>query len=1119
MEINRNLKTCLLALLLAIITQSVWAQGQTVSIHLQKASLKQVFNAVEKQTTYRFSYRSATVDNRRDISVNVTNGTVNQVLDIALVGRNLKYKIVSSKVIAITEKEAASHQLEKTPLPTNHIHVNGLIIDEGGEPLIGVTVSERGTTNRAVTNLEGRFEIEVEKGHSLEFSYIGYLSQTLSVKPNMTVRMSPDNHNLDEIVVIGYGNSKRRDLIASVSTVKTDELTNVPVSNITQGLAGRSPGLVIKASGGGIDPIPYITIRGGEVPLYVIDGVVRSQTDFANLLPEDIESMSILKDASATAIYGSRASNGIIQIQTKTGKAGRTSVDYDFNVSMAQPANWPEQLSAYDRAYYANVARKNDGLDPIFSDEIMQKIKDGSDPQNYNSTNWRDITLRKWAPQIKNAIRITGGNEKTNFFASLGRIDQNSLYRSGTHWMKRTNFRIGGATNLQEIGLKISASIDGYVQSVNHPYTSKISSYREVFRGVNDGNLFSPAYNNLGLFYNQNTNIAAEISKDAGFIRTKKNVVNGKGELLWSLPWIKGMYVRLSSNYRFFYNSIKSWRKDPATYAWDSEEPSYASISQLQHESNAGYAFTNQAFVGYDKTFGHHNISALFGYEQYYEKNEDYWAKRENFTFNIPQLEIGDANAQTNGGKDDIELGRAAWIGQLKYNYANKYYVEGSFRYDGSDYFRKDKRWGLFFSGSLGWVVTEEAFMKPFVERNIFNSLKLRGSYGETGLDSDAGRWAYMTSYSMNPKGQIVGGKYVPTFAEGALASPDLTWYTTRELDFGFDFSSLGNRLYGSFDYFYYATRGYLVAPKGKSYLGTALGVGMPKIKSDSERRRAGYEIQLGWRSNIGAFKYDILANYTHFDALWALDEREGESSAKNPYQRWQQHKGYFDVIYRNLGYYRSAEDVYNSVAFLPGINSGNLTAGDIKYWDANGDGRITEEDMRRLGKSKLPRGQWGINISLSYKGFYFSTLFQGSTRFDMYIPGSAAMRTDQSGAVSTKFPYQLDTWKPDNTNAHYPRLMSNTNRNSNNNYIYSDFWLVNGAYLRMKDFQLGYDLKYSLAKRVHWLTRARVGVSGQNIFTISQATKYGLDPENSSTENYGYPVERTLAFTLNLGF
>ena len=998
--------------------------------------------------------------------------------------------------------------------------IKGTVVDNTGFGVIGAAVVVKGTTNGVVTDFDGNFEIEAKVGDMLEISYVGYKTITIAASAqHMNITMEEDTEQLEEVVVVGYTSTSKRDLIASVSTVKAEQISNMPVANIAQGLAGRSPGLIVKASGGGINSTPSISIRGGGDPIYVIDGIIRSSADFANLSPDDIQSMSILKDASATAVYGSRATNGIIQIVTKQGKEGKVSFEYDFNQSFAQPSIWPEKMSSYDRAIYANIARENDGLDPAYTQEGLNHFKNGTDPLNFANTDWRKLVLNDWAPMQKHSIRLTGGSETSKYYVSLGHIDQNSLYKNDNHWMKRTNFRVSNTTLIKDLGLTINTSIDGYRQHKTHPYTSTASDYYGVFSHINDKYSRYPGVNKFGLPYNITDNPVAETAKDAGYIRNIENVINGKGELIWELPWVEGLKVRAASNYRYYGETQKSWRKDAAQYDWDSESPVYANKPVLSHTSATGYSFTNQAFVEYAGQFGKHSVSALGGFEQYYEKTESYWLQRDNYAFDIDQIGVGDANSQTNGGSE-AEMGRAAWIGQVKYNYDNKYYAEGSIRYDGSDRFAPGNRWGAFFSGSLGWVVTAEEFMQELVEKNILNSLKLRASYGETGLDESAGRFQYMTTYSYNPYAYVMNGQYYPGFTEGSLASPDLTWYTTKQMDFGFDFASLNSRLYGSFDYFYYSTKGYLVAPVGDSYINTALGVGLPRVASDSEHRRAGIEVSLGWRDNIGDLKYDIAGNFTIYNTIWALDESEAESSRLNPYHRSQQVKqNFYGTLYKNLGYYTSAEDVYNSAGIINSYNSGYLTAGDIKYEDTNGDGQITSEDQRRLGKSSSPHNQFGLNINLSYKGFYFSTLFQGSLGFDLYVTPALGMQTGQTGDMPVAYDYQTDFWTPDNRDAQYPRLMSNTGLNSNNNYASSDFWLINGSYIRMKDFQFGYDFKYKLLKNVAWLTRCKVGISGQNIFTISEATKFGLDPEPKDTGYYGYPVERTLAFTLNLGF
>ena len=884
--------------------------------------------------------------------------------------------------------------------------IKGTVVDNTGFGVIGAAVVVKGTTNGVVTDFDGNFEIEAKVGDMLEISYVGYKTITIAASAqHMNITMEEDTEQLDEVVVVGYSSTSKRDLIASVSTVKAEQISNMPVANLTQGLAGRSPGMIVKSSGGGINNKPSISIRGGGDPIYVIDGIIRSSSDFANLSPDDIQSMSILKDASATAVYGSRATNGIVQVVTKNGKEGKATIEYDFNQSFSQPSIWPEKMSSYDRAIYANIARENDGLDPAYTQEGLNHFKNGTDPLNFANTDWRKLVLNDWAPQQKHAIRLTGGSETNQYYISLSRIDQNSLYKNDNHWMKRTNFRLSTSSLIKAIGLRINATIDGYRQKTTHPYTSTVNAgdpYYSVFTHINDKYSRYPGVNKFGLPYNITDNPVAETAKDAGYIRNIENVINGKGELIWEVPWVEGLKVRAASNYRYYGETNKSWRKDAGQYDWDSEVPQYAGKPVLSHTSGTGYSFTNQAFVEYANQFGKHNISALGGFEQYYEKTESYWLQRENYAFDIDQIGVGDANSQTNGGSE-AEMGRAAWIGQVKYNYDNKYYAEGSIRYDGSDRFAPGKRWGAFFSGSLGWVVTAEEFMQDLVEKNILNSLKLRASYGETGLDESAGRFQYMTTYYYDPYAYVMNGQYYPGFSEGNLPSPDLTWYTTKQMDFGFDFASLNSRLYGSFDYFYYSTKGYLVAPTGETYLNTALGVGLPRVASDSEHRRAGIEVQLGWRDNIGDLKYDISGNFTIYNTIWALDESESESSRLNPYHRSQQVKqNFYGTLYKNLGFYTNAEDVYNSAGFINAYNSGYMTAGDLKYEDTNGDGQLTSEDTRRMGKSGAPHNQFGLNINLNYKGFYFSTLFQGSLGFNLYTSGTLAMKTGQAGDHNT---------------------------------------------------------------------------------------------------------------------
>ena len=995
----------------------------------------------------------------------------------------------------------------------------GVVLDESGQPLVGVTVQVKGTQRGTITDYDGKFAIDIKPGETLEFSYIGYTSVTAKGASHMKITLKEDLQNLDEVVVVGYGSTTKRAMIASVSSVNTKQMENLPAVNITQSLAGRSPGLIVKASGGGINKNSQISIRGGSTPLVVIDGVIREYSDFTTLSADDIESMSILKDASATAVYGSRAGNGILQITTKSGSANAMpSINYSFNQSWSQPYIWAEKLSSYELAYYNNMVADLYGLKHPYTDEAVQKYKDHSDLLNYPDTDWNSLVLRNFAPTQKHNFSISGGNKMNKFYAALGYIDQESLYRSNSHNMQRYNFRLTEDTNIEAIGLNLNAQIDGYVQDEVQPVSSTASynydnPYYYVFSHIANNSAMATALNEYGLIYTSpGDHPLAETSSESGYGKRKNTVVNGKVGAIWSLPWVKGLSLRATGSYRYWGWHEKVYQKDCPRYDLGSQTPVTTSSPQLTVRDQNGYAYTVQAFADYTNTFGKHTVSGLVGYESSYDFYNTLEGKRVNYVFDMDQLNSGPTANLTNAGTE-AESGRAGWIFQAKYNYANKYFVEGSIRYDGSDQFPKDKRWGTFYSASLGWSVIDEDFMAYFRDNNIFNSLKLRGSYGEVGLDNwDSStsyylsRFAYLASYNYTANQYVIGGSMQPGLSEGSLPSPDISWFTTRQADFGVDFASLNNRLYGSIDYFYYSTKGFLYSPDALTVGYTdPLGTSLPKVVTDGEERRAGWEFQFGWRDRIGAFEYDLSTNFTYFDKMWALNPAESLESKKNPYSRTTQRKGYYGSLYNCLGYYTSADQIINSVQPQ---GSKNLSPGDLMYEDFNGDGLIDSSDMYNQGKNSFPRGLYGVNLNMRYKGFNLAILVQGTTRFDTQIV---------TGGL--KYTYNTDFWRPDNTNAKYPRLLGEGIDNGGNNGLSSNFYLINSRYCRLKDVRFSYDFKHKLLKNVKWLSRLEAVVSGQNLLTISPLTKYGLDPENASTENYSYPLERTFAVGINLGF
>jgi TonB-linked SusC/RagA family outer membrane protein len=1106
-------------------TAGSYSQSKQIDFKLKNVSLVDAFDKVRSELDIDIYFQTENIPASKKVSVEIVNASLVELFDKLLEGTDLTFKIIDDNVVVLPTEVKQVQTIQNQELM-----VKGKVVDHTGDPLPGVNVYQASNPqNGVITGVDGSYSITLDNASEvLVFSFIGFEDQQLNVagRTEINVTLVEENLGLDEVVVIGYGTNTKKSIVSSISQVNVDEIENVPITNITQGLAGRSPGLVIKANGGGVGKRSTITIRGGATPLVVIDGVIRSYDDFVNILPEDIEDFTILKDASATAVYGSRAANGIIQITTKAGKQkknGQPSFEYSAGFNWATPHVFPKKLDSYNRAFHINEANRFAGLPPNYSDEILQKYKDQSDPWNYPNVDHQSEVLKNYAPEQKHNLRVQGGNEQNKYFISLGHVDQGSLYKSNAHWLKRTNFRLNQSSTIEKIGLTTKVQLDGYIQKTEHPYSSSASGYWHIFGHIQNKKPWELARNKHGLVYNIGDNPLREISEDNGYLRNGDKVMNGLLALDWKVPGIEGLSLKTTGNYNYRQQDGKNWRDEAPMYDLESTEAApNPNKPQLTNSTDIGYRWTMQHFIDYNRSFNLHGLNALFGYEYTYGFNSYNWLSRDSYLFPIDQINPGPVSTSKNGGYE-AESGRAGYIGQLKYNYATKYFVEGSFRYDGSDNFPEDKRWGLFFSGSLGWSVADEEFFKPLVEKDIFNTFKLRASYGEVGLDNwsspyNIDRFAYMSSYSFHERSYVINGTIVPGFSEGALPSPDLTWFTSTQMNAGIDFSSLNSRLYGSLDYFFYKTVGFLYAPPALDVGYTdPLGTGLPKVSTDGEHRRAGWELQLGWKDRIGSIQYEVGGNYTHFDQLWANNPSESLEAIKNPYLRVTQQTGYYGTGYKSLGYYQGTQDIMNSPKR---ISSFDLTRGDIKYNDFNGDGVLDGQDFVRMGKSSFPRGNYGVYLNLKYKGLFVNTLFQGSTSFHMYLGSTIRMNDAQSGSTPV-YDFQTDYWTVDNTEAKFPRLAPNSGLNGNNNNVTSDFWLINGAYIRLKDIKIGYDLKQWewFEDHTDFISRCEIVASGQNLFTISEAKKYGMDPENADTNNYAYPLERVLSLSFNIGF
>lgn len=1009
--------------------------------------------------------------------------------------------------------------------------VSGQVLDAAGEPIIGASVRVKGTGPVVVSDVDGKFRLSNVAANSvLEFRYIGYVTQDVEVgnRSVVDVTMQEEALQMDATIVIGYGKTSQRNLASAVSTIKPGSLDGVPVTSVVQSLAGRAPGLIVTQNGGGINANGAISIRGGGTPLVVINGIISSYRDFELINPEDLATFSILKDAAATAVYGSRAGDGIILVTTKSG-SGRTTVKISTDVMFSQPVLLEGKLSSFDRLSMVNTAQTMYGLPATYTEEQLQKYKVGTDPQ-FANYDWQKAGLRDWAPIQRYNISLNGGTETNNYYLSLGMMDQQTNFKENTNNQQRYNFRLAQSSLIKSIGLKISPSVEGYIENTIAPMSPTASSgidgyYNAVFGHIQNKTPMQIGTTPEGLLYSGTTdNPLAEMSPQAGYHKRNQTRLRGQLEVAWALPWVEGLEIKAVGNYSTTIQNDKKWNRAAPTYDLAGIRATEPTMS-LDKTKSFSYDWTLQYLVNYNRTFAQkHNVSATVGYEANYAWTDNLWGQRTGYTLPVDQMGAGPASTQKNSATE-AEQGRAGWIGRVKYGYDERYIAEITMRYDGSDWFPKDKRWGLFYSGSLAWNIANEKFFEGVRDNNIFNTLKLRASYGQTGLtnitdaNGDPWRFAYLSSYGYDANGYILNGGISPTFsAPGTFPSPDISWWTRNTLDIGLDFSSLAGRLRGSIDYFYATTVGYLSSPTTTSYT-QPVGISLPMVRSDGEHRKEGVDLGISWNDRTGGgFTYEVGVNFTYFDQLVSKNYSESEANIKNPYKRSTQQTGYWGTGYANNGYFTSSQDVMNS----PRINTVTyLLPGDLKYRDFNGDGQIDGNDEIRIGKNSFPRANYGVYGNFGYKGVFLNILIQGATDRDVALTND--LRSSTSAQSQFIYPFQLDYWTPSNPNAKFPRVQNSAKYyTSNNTNPNSDFWLVNSAYIRLKTVEVGYDFKHTLLRNVNWLSTLRLTLSGNNLFTISDASKYGFDPENtngSSYAGYSYPVVRTFALGLQIGF
>jgi len=992
-------------------------------------------------------------------------------------------------------------------------NVNGHVIDERGQPLPGVSIKLQGSTYGTTTDQNGFYKISIPNDSTLLFSFIGYLKISIPVTSswNGDVIMVIDQKTgtLGEVVVIGYGSRQKANVTGAISSIKGEVLEKSPVANLSNAIAGAVPGLIVNTSSGepGADDAS-ILIRGKGTlnntdPLIVVDGV--PDRSFNRLDPADIESFTVLKDASA-AIYGARAANGVILITTKRGKAGKSVLSFTTNYSLTQPTRVPQMLSSWEYAQSTNEYNNLIGQQPTYSAMDIQQYKDGSDPLGHPNTDWWKTVMRTWTPQTNNVLTLSGGSDKVKYFISGQHLFQNSMYNSGTDYYKNDNARINldvQATNNFKIGIDVlyrdeyknaeAYSAGDIFNELWQAYPYLVPRYPNGLLGVSIGG--GPG------------NLIQILNGDIGYNHSNYDALQTKTSFSWALPSItSGLHLDGYFAYDNDWDSAKGFGAiPPPAYSYNVTTKHYdeyfsTSSPNLGIQNTTKISKLIHLQLGYDHSFGKHTINAFVAYEQQQQTYTELDASRNGFLSNtVQELYAGSVDGETNNS-NTTQFARQNYIGRISYNYDNRYLLDINARYDGSSNFPAGKRFGLFPSVSAAWRISQEKFWDP---NAIVDNLKIRASYGLTGNDAISA-FNYIQLYNL---GTGSGNSYYygpgatgqATLTPGVNPNTEITWERAKKFNIGIDME-LWHDLTASVDVFQDTRSDILIPPtlSTPDYAGLSLpNENLGKVKNH------GLEIDLAYRNKIGnSFNYHVNGNLTY-----AVNKIVFKSEPSNvPF--YQKNTGYpIDswLLYKAQGIYQTQAEV-NASPHPDGAGPG-----DIKYVDVNGDGQINGLDQIRSTLSNTPQIMFGTTFGGSWKNWDFTIFLQGQAR---------AMAILQPSGLNIAEQFFTGRWVKEGDN-NYPRTFNGpTSRTFGSNTYASTFWLKNDAFIRLKNVEVGYTFSNQLLSKIK-IQSARVYISANNIISIDSFGP-SFDPESAiGNVNNGryYPQQRIINIGANIKF
>ncbi|MDR8390189.1 SusC/RagA family TonB-linked outer membrane protein [Aliifodinibius sp. S!AR15-10] len=1108
------------------------SEKNTLSIE-QGTELSNALKLLEQRFNVVFLYRTDAMQGHKvSARQELPKNNIEEALTMLLEGQGLKFKYLNPKTYGIFREQNQAPQKEKITIE----QVSGQVTDASSdEPLPGVNIAVKGTTTGTSTNADGSYQINAPSlQDTLVFSFIGFQTQEVPIngRTQLNIALQPQTIAGEELVVVGYGTQEKGSITGSISSVGSEELGKVKGgATVSTTLAGKVSGLSFRQAEGRPGSSANIEIRNMGTPLYVIDGIVKDEGQFNNLSSSDIESISVLKDASASAIYGSRAANGVVVVETKRGSLNSApTVGVDTYYGFQRMTRFPNDV--LDSGFEYNRARARAEINSYGNTSITQEELDkwqAGTEYGYQSYDWADIIYRDYAPKYQANVNVSGGSENTNYYFSVTRFDQDAVCKQ--YNFNRTNLQANVDTRVGA-GLQVGFDINGRVESRRRPGIPGFDDYWlprfSVMRN-------RPTY---GPYANDNPNYL----NDIGHTQTNAGLWNYETSGKWSNDWravqanvhadydfpIEGLEGRVNYSYYYATNLLNNHEFTYDAYTYDPSTDTYnrtgGSTNPWQERGQDLITEDNvQVQLNYNNSFGDHNVAAT-AVSEWFQRDESL-----TWEHNVPpvnELDIIQYEDMDTYDHSINEEARIGYVGRLNYNYDNKYYLEFAGRYDASWKWPPNKRWGFFPSGSVGWRITEEPFFQDLVGEDILTNLKFRASYGVLGDDEVAiGNYAYVAGYNYATGTFINDGSAVTTSADRGLPITNITWFTSEMTDIGADFEFLGGTIEGSLDYFYRKRDG-LLAARNDVLLPAELGYGIPPENLESDAQMGG-ELALTYNGNSGEVNYSIFGNvnYSRHKTLERYRPRYGNSWDKYRSASENRWSGIF-WGYQVTGQFQSQEQINNYDVNIDGEGNTTLLPGDFIYKDVNGDGVINGYDERPIGYNtgQPPSLYGGFGFSANWKGFDLTANFSFGGMYSYNRNWEARWPFQNNGNLLKSFQdawHRADVFDPNSEwiSGKYPALRYNQPGHSNYNKN-STYWLINIRYLRLRTLQLGYNLPTEWANKLA-MKRARVYVNTYNLFSIDNLKNKAsfLDPEVADENGLQYPQMKTLNIGVNLTF